>query len=400
MNIMDRLTAARPGWLDPSAPDHDRRYRDLEAALSQEIEHVRSRHRARRVYGFGLGGLVAAGTAAAVVAAVTASGGGTVRPGAAKAGTPGIVLAAAERAEQQPLGAYWYTDEVEASSFLVPARTGAYAIAGAANEWFQWTSVRPGGGNLFYGRDLPAKPLTPADEEAWRRAGSPTSFRVWAGDHYDTFTTGAGRWSADYPAAQKGGRFLFTGFPKQICADGTPRCAKPGMGGATVDDLMNLPTDTASLRARYLNAAGEDGARGPRVNPVAVDVLYDVERDLRAPVPPKLRAGLIRMLATIPGVRQIPSVTDVRGRQGFAFATVRPAQPYDKGSGSGGYSSEFELTFDKNGSYLGAQEILVTPGGTLKDRKPGFVIGYSLVRSGWTNVKPTPPTSLPTSPAN
>jgi hypothetical protein len=75
-------------------------------------------------------------------------------------GTDSVFLAAAARMEQQPMGKYWFTDQ------------------------------------------------TPEDKAAWRKAGSPSSFRVWSNDHYGTYTSQPGPWRADRPQAHAGGGYL------------------------------------------------------------------------------------------------------------------------------------------------------------------------------------------------
>ncbi|GAB2857219.1 hypothetical protein GCM10027176_69590 [Actinoallomurus bryophytorum] len=395
-SAMERLAAARPESLDPPS-DAERRRRDIAGALAETAGRQRllPRRTSRRL-GLGLG-LVAAGTAAVVVA-VAALGGGSPRDPAGGGSRPtelaphSVLLAAAEKAEAEPMGKYWYNDQVEAQTYLVK---DGYAVSAAASEFFEWTAVKKGGGNLFYGRDLPARPLTKADEAAWRRTGSPKSFRVWSNDHWGTYTAKPGPWRPDKPQAREGGRFPFAGFdngrmvpmpcPKQVGGTG---CAKPVGYGATIQDLENLTTDPKQLATRFMSVKP-----GSKIGPNNAQLLMSVSDNLSgAPVPPKLRAAMMRMLPLLPGVHPVGSVTDPLGRPGFAVAADWPSE----GPTYHGYGSRVELIFNDKGECLGEREVLTKPGGEYRRQKPGFVIFYQMNRSsGWTDSKPAPPKKLP-----
>jgi hypothetical protein len=360
----------------------------LAAALTDptpsESPILRPRRRApvlasRRRVGFGLG-LVAAGVVAAVT--ITAVGHNAAPPqragaGLAADGSPRLttqkMMLAAAKADLQPLGRYWWSNVVEGQSYLVSAKTGKYMITGAASETFEWTSAKPGGGNLFYGRDLPARPQTPSDVAAWRRAGSPGSFRVWSNDHYQTYTRAAGRWSADKAQARPGGRFIFTGFGGST----------PATSGATVKDLQALSTDPRQLRKRF---------QLPQLT--SDQILADIGLDLmKAPVPPKLRAGIMRMIPTLPGVYPIGTVTDPLGRKGIGYAADSP----DHGDFYQGYGAREELIFSDNGDFLAERYVLTKPGSFYAKMSPGDMLNYRALRgSGWTGTKPSsPPQKLP-----
>lgn len=377
-DVMGRLAAARPETLDP-APSPERRRRDLTAALNQAAEPRarRSLHFSRRgACGVGLG-LVAAGAATALV--VTTGGHGTPESPATPGGEPPQrlggkeVLLAAAKAEQQPLGRFWFSNQVSSQSYLVRAKSGDYAIAGAVEETYEWTSAKSGGGNLLYGRDLPARPLTKADEVAWRKAGKPKSFRVWSNDHYATYTTGKlGRWDADYRQAKPGGRFQIPGLS--------------GQQGATVEELRALPTDPAKLAKIFFGQ--RLGLRSPAHDVIAV--AYALRE---APLPPKVRAGLMRALAMRPGIREVAAMTDALGRQGVALVGDWP----ESGEVYHGYGAIQAIIFSKQtGEVLADQHVLTRSGGIYRTAKPGFVINaLSLRGSGWVDKKPSPPAKPP-----
>lgn len=384
---MKELAASRPDHLrGDGAVDEATRRSDLSRAFSQPRVTTRRRRRLMVVPA------VAAGIAAvtAVALAVSMGGGGT-RPSPATTvplGPDSIFLAAAAAMERQPAGKYWFTDQIQGQSYIVKA---GYAVTGGHRETFEWTSVKAGGGDLFYQRDLPVRPLTQEDEAAWREAGKPSSFRVWVEGNYGTYTTKAGPWRAVGPQAHAGGRFFV-----------------PSGGEMTSARLQHMTTDPAKLAKLFFPPTRK--APAP-VNSKRLAWFSDPSRVILAageafggvPLPPKVRAGLMRALATHPGVRNLGTVTDPLGRQGIAIgADWSDQQPsFDKKNrltmGPAPYGAREELIFDATtGEYLGAQKILTRPGGEYRTRKPGFVINYWLERgSGWTDKKPVPPRKLP-----
>jgi hypothetical protein len=386
-DIMKELAASRPGHLSgDGAADEATRRSNLSRAFSQPRVTARRRRRLMVVPA------VAAGVAAvtAVVLSVSMGGGGT-RPSPATTvplGPDSVFLAAAAAMEQQPTGEYWFTDQIQGQSYIVKE---GYAVTGAHSETFEWTSVKKSGGNLFYGRDLPARPLTREDEAAWRKAGKPSSFRVWSNDHYGTYTTKAGSWQADLPQAQPGGKFFV-----------------PGSGAMTTAQLQNMTTDSAQLAKTFLTPSRERvSSRDPRMSVWLGDpahvILNASDAFGDAPLPPRVRAGLMRALVAQPGIRNLGTVTDPLGRRGIAIGADWSDQgpKYGKGAklmwGKTPFGAREELIFDaKTGEYLGNQQVLTRPGGEYRTRKPGFVINYWLERgSGWTDKKPVPPRKLP-----
>jgi hypothetical protein len=380
---MDEVQMVRDRYPEPAPPTAQEIARAK--ALLNELPR-RSLPRLR----WGLGGVVAAGTAATV--AITLVGGNAVVGGNTPApprltvnlDDRGAILAAAEKAERQPIGNYWYIDKIEGQSYIMRPKTGTYAISGAHSETFSWWGVKSGMGEAFYGRDLPARPPTARDASLWRGAGSPSSFRVWSGDHYYTCTTKATKWKADgRPNASGGGEF-----------PGAP-------GGMSAEDLQNLPTDPAKLAKMFLSQTGDPaGGQLQRIEPEGQ--VMRVASLLAAPMPPEVRAGLMRALANQPGLRAIGRVTDPLGRRGVALATDDRAVTVTGEFGGpkaeqGTYRSRAVIIFDeRTGAVLSEQEELTRPGGPYAEMKPGFVINYWTVRSAkWTDTKPKPPAELP-----
>ncbi|MFB4302110.1 CU044_5270 family protein [Actinomadura sp. NTSP31] len=399
-DVMEALAAARPAQLDPQAdPDaaRARRERDLGRAFRADPEAASAvgRPRGRRPVRWAVTGVVAAGAAAAVGIATVGSSGSPDAPGGSRPSQnidldKQAVLAAATKAEQAPIGKYWYTDRIDGQSYVVPAKTGAYAIVGAQSESFGWFGVKSGTGEAYYLRDLPARPLTERDAALWRKAGSPSSFRVRTDGGFTTYGTKAAKWRSSGPEAgtdaRGGGEFL----------------------GMSAEQLRNLPSDPAALARRFLSEAeagramGMDpkSGRAPSPEQAAASRIWRVASLLGgAPVPPKARAGLMRALAAQPGVQAIGHVTDPVGRRGVALASTERTTTITDGPKAerGTYRSRQVIVFDeRTGALLSVQDTLTRPGGEYAQMKPGFVIDYSATRSsGWTDGKPKPPAKLP-----
>ncbi|GAA2119337.1 CU044_5270 family protein [Actinomadura alba] len=390
---MDEVRMVRDRYPEPAPPTAQ------EIARAKALLNEAPRRSLPRLR-WGLGGVVAAGAAATLAFTLVGgntSGGGNPAPlRTVNLDAKGAILAAAEKAEQQPIGKYWYVDHLDGQSYIMRPKTGTYAITGATSESFSWYGAKPGMGEAYYGRDLPAHPLTARDAALWRKAGSPSSFRVWSGDKYLTFTTKATKWSANGPERgtdpRGGGDFM----------------------GKSAKELQNLPTSPDELAKMFLSETEMKRAMGHLPNPRAeleqrfrqAEPYSDIMRVAsllgRAPVPPKVRAGLMRALASQPGIHAIGRGTDPLDRQGVALASDDRATTVTGEFGGpkvdqGTYRSRAVVIFDeRTGALLSRQEELTKPGGRYAEMKPGFIIEYQAVRStNWTDTKPTPPAELP-----
>ncbi|WP_131739918.1 CU044_5270 family protein [Actinomadura roseirufa] len=337
-------------------------------------------------------GLVAAGAAAAVAVAAIGSGAPDApssRPGRIDLDKQ-AVLAAASKAEQAPTGDYWHSEQIQGQSYIIRPKTGSYAIVGAHSETFTWSGAKSGLGQGFYGRDIPSRPLTPQDEKLWRKDGSPAKFKVFSNDHYSDYGRGKGPWRMDPQRPKDGGTWL---------------------DGMTTEQVQDLPTDPGQLAKLFFHGFGLKGPKakamakagkkdGPLTPAQAVLRVEDVLET--APVPPAVRAGLMRALAAQPGVRALGTAVDPLGRKGVALGADEPVtritgQYGDPAADRGEYGSRVELIFDaKTGALLAQQRVLTRAGGPYRDQRPGFVINYWVVRdSGWSDAKPKPPADLP-----
>ncbi|MFC4912435.1 hypothetical protein [Actinomadura gamaensis] len=420
---MDEIRMVRDAYGSPRPPTEEETstaFAQLDALIKAEgdapVTSVRRRPAGRAAGRFGgrfggwfggwrmrVGvGLLAAGTAAAAV--IVASGQGDAPsghgPGHGAGSAPDAsgheaFMQVAAKAELLPTGRYWYSDQIQGQSYMQRPKTGTYAIIGAHSETFQFTGADKKYGSAFLGRDLPARPATADDIPAWKRAGSPTSFRVWSNDHYYVYKAKATAWQDD-PAGQGGGG-TFTGPP----------------GTLTPQQIAALPTDPDALAKLFFHPerpgwggkiAEEKRKAGKVYRPAGprdkLLITGDALKDM--PLPPKVRAGLMRALAKEPGIRTLDGAVDPLGRKGVAL-TIDPRTATITGEygapkeEQGTYTARDELVFDPaTGDLLSDQLVLVQPGGPYAARKPGSVINYWILRkAGWTDTKPQPPSKLP-----
>lgn len=195
-----------------------------------------------------------------------------------------ILLVAAEHAETDTsAGKYWqvrilYSDPtVQVGSATDPYHIEARAIAE------QWIPQDPSQPSWYATRVLAARPVTEADREAWRRAGSPA-----------TWDTGKGPWGeAD------------AGVLRSM-----PPGAATNVGSLTRQQLQDLPSDVTALR-RALEPAVRPDQRGSGdgwlINPAM--------QLLRAPVSGQVRGAAFRLLAEL-GATNTGPTTDPMGREG------------------------------------------------------------------------------------
>ena len=378
-DLMKTLADARPAQLDPPGTP------PLPFALTDAPVPGRRTRRFRAAALIPAGGLTAAAVAVAVVAAGsggiapagTAPGGtgpnGTVPNGTAPGGTGAvgapadarpsataqrpptasrILLAAAERSSRDTPGAGRYlVVRVESGSVLtVGSGSSAYRMT-ARSSYQTWLSRSGREPNRLVSQQLGLTPATPADEAAWRAAGSPG--QVLVGKPLPSGEVGPG---SPVPVA---------GGPREISAVDEENYAL-GTTDVTVRDLERLPADPAALRGALL--AHFDGGGGDLPTDrdewllsVAAGLITEI------PVSGPVRAAAFRLMAGLDGVRTLGVVADRRGRpgEGFAFTTG---------------SVERRFVIDaRTGRALGEETRVARPAGVTARLERGSLLGYSVV---------------------
>jgi hypothetical protein len=358
-DVMTALAAARPAQLDPSGTP------PFPVPVGEPAVPAR---RSRAAW------LVPAGALAAVAAVVAAVA--VQKPGPAPA--PGvsrplsasqILLAAAEHSTADAFGSGKYLVVRSEEGWAITVGTGRAMYEMMQRTSYEtWLSRSGTESNRVISTKLGMTPLTPADDTAWRAAGSP--HEVLVGKPRPDGTFGPGQ-----PVS------IDPGTPQADSSD-NPEVYAFGNTNVTVRDLEQLPADPAALRARLLKSYDGGGGDMPTdkqewLLAVASDLLVDI------PVSGPVRAAAFRLIATLPGVRPLGAVTDQRGRPGQGFA-------FTSGNATIG-SVEYRFVIDAaTGRALGRETRVVQPGGTTARLDPGSVRAYSVILDQRTTDE-TPP---------
>ncbi|MFF3441933.1 CU044_5270 family protein [Streptosporangium sp. NPDC002721] len=282
---------------------------------------------------------------------------------------------AAAAAKDPGPGAYWRVSVVSGMDAISPDR--GYVIRRLfSND--HWLARRPGSQSWRITQSLGAKPLTPEDRAAWRKAGSPTR---WS---YPMDMTGyVGAVSLESVLAKTEGRRV-----ERL------RGGWKGSGGylarelLTWEELRRVPSGEGELRA-YLEqrlAAQIKAGRAPQdprspeeaLGELCVQIIFGL------PVSPAVRASAYRILATLPTLKSLGEMKDPLGRTGEAFG-YRPAP----GSGRENAHEVAWMIDPATGLLLTA---LTTTTVKLADGRTAKTIGFKAYqRVGWTDAEPPLP---------
>ncbi|GAA4361173.1 hypothetical protein GCM10023088_01290 [Actinomadura verrucosospora] len=381
-DVMRVLRDARPEEMDPGAPvDEGVRRAELARAMAAPLPEAGgaapARRRVRPVWGLGLAGAVAAGAVAAAAVIVAPGGGGTEPAGTGGGGervldARTVLLAAAEKADGQTetMRAFWHQVTVSSATYTVGEGSGGYAVT-VRSKAESWTPSRPGGKAWAAAQELGAKPATKADEEAWRRAGSPGTFKVQVpvapgvNGRLKGFTakTAPGPRSFNGSALVDGDKVFWLGR------------------NVTMKDLRALPSDPKRLKAELLRWYKGHDTESNR--PMASDLwLYTVARGLvmEMPVKPAVRAAAFRMLAGLPAVRSLGKVTDPQGRTGNAIAL-------DEKTRQGVIRQEMIIDL-ASGAALASMNVMVAPAAGASVPAGRTMDSTALIGAEWTDSQP------------
>ncbi|WP_229072010.1 CU044_5270 family protein [Actinoplanes sp. DH11] len=372
-DVMKSLADARPARLDPPGGPAP-----LPFALTTAPTAAR---RTRRFRPATL--IPAAGLAAAAVAAVAINTGGPAPAPGGAAPAPGgsateavrpptaaqLLLTAAERSTRDTPAAGRYLIVRTESGSVLTVRSGTSTYEMTDRTAYEiWLSRTGQEATRTVSQDLGMTPLTPADDAAWRAAGQPGT--VLVGKPLPTGDLGPAS-----PVSTSGG-------PRQTSTLDSRDIYALGDAGVSVPDLEKLPADPAALRSALLKHFDGGGGDLPTdreqwLLSVATGLITDI------PVSGPVRAAAFRLIAGLPGVRLLGTVTDQRGRQGdgFAFTAATPA----------GGSIERRFIIDTaTGRALGEESHVLRPAGATARLKPGTLLGYTLVLAQQTTDQ-TPP---------
>lgn len=321
------------------------------------------------------GAIVTVATAAAATAGVALLGsGGGGGPGKAPGAVPAelsartILLTAADKAAAEPQGRYWRLHEVVGSTGRVEG-ANPYTVL-SPSEFDGWRAVSDQGTDVTYQRDLASSPLAAADKEAWKRAGSPATFRVRNNADWITYRRRDGAWTEQRatPADKRNAA--------KACASRPALLVKCG-GNLTWAQREKLAKDPKQFQ-KLLFPPTLPGATLSPANKLQRGFDFLVEQ----PVSPAVRAKAFRVLADLPGVRSTGRVKAPDGRAGIS---VTAEGKMIDGSGA---TFAYQLILDpKTYAIVGDRETIV--GGTYRGLGAGTLLNQdSVLQVGWTGQAP------------
>lgn len=371
---MDEIRLVRELYAPPApAPAHE-----VAAARARFDAATRTR-RSRPRWVLPGAGLAAVAAAAAVTVALS---GTPSRAPVTPAGPPSsartVLLNAALLADRQPVttGRYWHVDS--RIQWIQKVRDGGYLIADTSRMESWAAGSGQAVGRVRY---LGARPARPADEAAWRRAGSPHVFRTVEGKRTTT--------SPEREVTTRGADAL-TGMGVAVEAGVGRLREAPADPGRLRTWLLALPHSPLTSRPVHVGKI-RPGAPIPSAPPppskAQVDHWLFVQGSdliLYAPVTPQVRAAAFRMLAALPGVTAAGTVHDADGRRGTAVA-MGEIDPGDRPE-----AIQQRLVIDPaNGRALAYEEVVLGRNIIYPALAAGTIASSTTVRTaGWTDASP------------
>lgn len=254
---------------------------ELLAAIVAEtrLEPVRPRVSPRSGRRLAFVATAAAALAAAAVV-IGVPGGEEVGPGSGLAALDRVAVAAAEQPAPAPELPYGYLKT--RGTYVDTTAYGGEAWSTYRSEVVETWATPDGSGRRRTVALVPGF-VSPADREAWERAGRPS--------------------------------FLAHGWERHVGTESFPPGSFAGSDSLGAD-LADLPTDPEDL-SRWLI----DRVSGPAANrfPLSVRTLTLAAELLQNPfAPPQLRASLYEAEALVPGIEDLGPARDELGREGIA----------------------------------------------------------------------------------
>ncbi|MFC4065913.1 CU044_5270 family protein [Actinoplanes subglobosus] len=386
MDELDLLATARPATppsAETTAAARDRLY-DLMNATKPAPAAPRRRF---RLLGWGL----AVPAMAAAVALLMVLTSVWVRPGEPDRGTVDIadagprppqelrnlLLAAAQHTATDPAttGRYWVS-EIESGTLIQVGPAGnRYAIMGRTNET-TWYTVRRDDRAVHLQQWAGAAPASDADRAAWQRAGKPST------------------WLIDEACPTSGNYTAGPGATRTIVGEPEPSTFLIGGGYISAEQVGDLPSEPARLQEWLIDRlrVGSPGLTAAELSKGVFDSIINLL--YQAPSTPEVRAAAYRVLADLPGLRDLGTVTDPKGRSGNAVTLVTNDDTPGVRQADTGGAQEVRLIFDpKSGQPLAWETRVLNPVDYLSWVPAGALFDYkAVVRTRWTD-DPAPDTT-------
>lgn len=372
------LTRSRPEALDPAQLGGSRRqHDDLVAIMSTPQPESTARPRRYRWVALPVAG-VAVATAGVVAVVSTLSGptASTATPRltvphqhSATDGRVALLNVASAIEHETGSGDYWQQNTTSGNIGVVQG-TQPYAVLDTGKAtWL--IGVKPGEQSTWTGQqDETREPRTATDRARWQAAGSPTSvpvdygFRKLDGTRVPALTITIG-----------------SGHPTTSHTNINDTIAAVGPHNVTYADLTKLPSDTAGLAKLFDRYYAQDG--GSENAGDHTEWLWGQASGLiQLPVSGDVRAAAYRIIADLPGIQSLGTVTDALGRTGVGVAL--PAAP----QGDLGTARRELIVDPRTNTLLADETVLVTPSALAT--AAGLTAGTELIYQatteiGWTN---------------
>ncbi|NRQ31394.1 hypothetical protein HII36_06010 [Nonomuraea sp. NN258] len=296
MDELDLLARALPDAAPPSAEVVARaRARVAEAGTRTP------RRRPRRLWAWSVGAALATATVVLLIFSLVSVL--TPAPVLVKPARPNQeLLDLADRIEKLPQesGAYWHRSRTDG---FWGAVEGGYNVW-MTMRWESWAARDGASPRVTHAWKPAARPDTPADEAAWRAAGSPKQVRAICpkdnrNDDCEPVRVADAPYDCERTSAKERNGALIDATLKPLA----------------LADLPAIPADPAGLREWMLEAHRSWDGRGfgepfEEFLPMAANLLG-------LPISPAQRAAVLRLLAELPDTRVHRTVTDPLGRSGL-----------------------------------------------------------------------------------
>jgi hypothetical protein len=401
LDELDLLAGARPVSPPSAETVHEARRR-----LGRQI-YARPRRRMRLL-------LPVAAAALAVSAGITvgvsvlspgspAPPGARDRPGSTRTPDTGplkpdhrsaqeLLLVAAEQTLHQTdpgSGRYWLSSWEEGQLLQVGRKGAEYAVMGryANSQWFPARDSY----TVFESRWAGAAPASAADEAAWKRAGSPSSWPIDQGpgcppDPNKNYTAEAAKTSQvsrSDDGAGAGGRGEHSPAKE-------PSPFRVLGEYLTADQVRALPADPAALKQWLIGVIQRRNLPHGTAVELGESLFVGVQNLLFFnPVTPQVRAAAYKVLAGMPGVTSLGAVKDGAGRNGVAVAVTSNDTAEEQRADSGGPYAVSIVFSPDTGDTLSFETRVLKPADYLSWVPKGALFSYRAVtQAGWTDDEP------------
>lgn len=374
MDELNLLARSLPDAPPPSEEVVERARARLATAIDRPVRR-RALH-GKRLWGWTLGAALA--TVAVVTTVITlVSSLAPVPPTVlVPPGDNDALLRLADDVARLPdaTGAYWHRPLLNTSLTRVRAGDETFNVRSTGRADL-WQPSDPRDPVQVRSRQEYVRPATPADERAWRKAGSPPVVQRVCTPGTDAKDCKKVRLRTE----PSGCVYTRAVEPGGVFAD-------LRLGELTLADLAALPADTAQLR-RKLEAYWKAEPNRESFEEFLSAASYLLEM----PVRPAVRAAALRLLAELPTTKVGGSITDPLGRPGLAVTFVKSEGFFTEFGADDEVAERYTTILDPRTGAMAAHVSVAAE--STEGLSKGTIIHYTAwaPEAGWTDVRPARP---------